>query len=217
MSQSKKKEATLSKKRILITLAMSVIVLSVFVIITQLSKLSVIGAETAYANVTINETVGIFLVTDGVNFTSSGPGDYRETNSSSDTLPSDTRINLSNNGNVNVNVSLQTTADLFTSVNPASDNSYKCMVEICNGIPASAPTGAGADGDDPGECGKSVWNQTYTDCDSGSGTVVDVVGNLSYVPSNNTAVVDISITVPAAESGGTKQATMSLVGYASGA
>lgn len=210
MPQNKK--TSFSKQRMLIILAMSVIVLSVFVIITQLSKLSVIGAETAYANVTINETVGILLVTDGVNFTSSGPADYRESNRSADTLPADTRINISNNGNTNVNVSVQTTTDLFTSVDPATDTSYKCMIEICNGIPASAATGAGADGDDPGECAKSVWNQTYTDCDSAAGTIVNVIGNLSYVSPNNTAVLDISIIVPASEPGGTKQSTMSLVG-----
>lgn len=215
MPRNKKKEQD-HTKNVLLIITIAVIAFSISIIIAHVFKPTITGAETAYANVTINQSVGILLITDGTNFTSAGPNDYRESNTSTDTLPSNTRINISNNGNRPVNISLQTTTNLFTSVDPVTDSSYKCMVEICNGRPASAATGAGSAGDDAGECEKSPWNETYTDCDSGAGTVSDVIGNLSFWDGTDTAVLDISITVPTQESGGPKQSTMSLVATDSG-
>jgi len=186
------------------------IAFSAFIILSQVFKPHITGAETAYANVTINQSVGITLVTDGINFTSAGPYDYRESNNSADIEPDD-RINISNNGNVPINVTVRTTTDLFTSVNPATDSSFKCMIEVCNGIVG------GAHGDLPGGCLTSPWNNTYADCDSAAtATPVHAISNLTFWDGSDSAVLDISITIPSQESGGLKQATISLIAQASG-
>ncbi len=209
MQQRRKKTKTHSR-HILAALAVFVIAFSSFLIVSNIFKSHITGAETAYANVTINQSVGIILVTDGVNFTSAGPYDYRESNNSADISPQN-RINLTNAGNIPINVTVQTTSDLFTSVNPVTDSSFECMIDICNGIVG------GANGDLPGGCLTSPWNDTYTDCDSAAtSTPVHAISNLSFWDGSDSAVLDIAITVPSQESGGVKQATINLVASASG-
>lgn len=207
MQRQRREKNQIRSKHAFLVVAVFAIAFSTFLI---LFKTSITGAETAYANVTINESVGITLVTDGINFTSAGPYDYRESNNTADVEPDD-RINMTNVGNVPINVTVQTTTDLFTSVNPASDSSVKCMIEICNGIVG------GSNGDTPGQCLPSPWNSTYTDCDSSAtSSPVHAIANLTFLDGSDSAVLDISITVPSGESGGLKQATITLVASASG-
>ena len=204
------KETQLSSGHLLLVVAAFAIAFSTFMLLSNIFKPSITGAETAYANVTINQSIGITLITDGVNFTSAGPYDYRESNRSAD-IESGDRINMTNIGNVPINVTVQTTTDLFTSVNPGSDSSFKCMIEICNGIVG------GSNGDTPGQCLPSPWNNTYTDCDSSdTSSPVPAIANLTFLDGSDSAVLDISITIPSQESGGLKQATLSLVASASG-
>ena len=206
----RRKNIQLHSGHVLLVVAVFAVAFSSFIILSNIFKPHITGAETAYANVTINESVGITLVTDGINFTSAGPFDYRESNNTADIEP-DNRINMTNAGNVPINVTVQTTTDLFTSVNPASDTSFKCMIDICNGI-----TG-GAHGDLAGGCRTSPWNNTYTDCDSSAtSSPVHAIANLTFADGADSAVLDISITVPSEESGGLKQAAISLVASASG-
>lgn len=211
MTGSRSKKAGFPAERILFAVSVFVIIFFFFVVVSNFSRLGITGAETGYANVTINQSVGITLITDGINFTSSGPADYRESNNSNDLEPAgSTRINISNNGNVPVNVTVQTTTDLFTSVVASSDTSFKCMINICNG------QNNGADGDGATECLTSPWNGTYTDCDSdATSSPVHAIANLSQLDGQDTSVLDISITIPSLESAGTKQAIIALVAVAS--
>jgi len=180
---------------VLVSLAVFAIVAVTFSILVNMNiidTLSITGAASSgpgYANVSIVSVTDITIVNDTINFTSSNPGDIKESNDSA-TVEPDGGFNITNDGSVNVNISLLTNNDLFSGTQSAT--SFTCRVA---NVTVGGDYNAGADS-----------QENYTDCRNSAGTLSGFVHNLNFVDGSDDVQIDIKIVVPSDEAAGQKGA-----------
>jgi len=167
------------------------------------------GAATTalgYVNVTINETVGISMVTAIVNFTSAVQGQTRATIIASDynTGP----LNLTNDGGTVINVSITDTQTIFSSASFARATHYVYNVTL-----ADITTNAASK-----NCSLGYSNGlSYTYAAGGwrampSAGAETPICRLNFTDGKDSVRVDINITVPSDEAAGEKRAKITFTG-----
>jgi len=166
--------------------------ISIVVNMSTIEDLQIGGAATSgpgYANVSIVSVTDITIVNDTINFTSSNPGDTKESNDSA-TVEPDGGFNITNDGSVNVNISLLTNNDLFSGTQSAT--TFTCRVA---NVTVGGDYNAGADS-----------QENYTDCRNSAGTLNRFVHNLNFVDGSDDVQIHIKIVVPSDEAAGQKGA-----------
>lgn len=186
----------------LLFLAIIAIGISIFSIYSSLQDQTFTGAAVGHANVTISESTTITLSPSSINFTDTALGIAKDSGNNADVFDCAADnvcgINITNDGSVYINVSLETTQDLFTS--PGQDaNSFRCRV---NGHSNTTSTFY-----------ESVdWPTTYfspTDCRDSIGAINNFIAGLNFTDGFDNAYVDINISVPNDEESGSKVSIIS--------
>jgi len=181
------------------------IIFSVLFTMNTLNKLEapVTGKATSLigtANITISREVSISFAVANLSFVDSYAGSTLDSYNASAVNNCATNgacgLNITNDGSVNVNISLQTTADMFSGTSP----SFLCNLSNNNG--AAVYYGPGATGM------TSAGNTTMQNCASGVGSLAAFVSNLSFRNPTDWAMIDFKVTVPVDESAGYKLASV---------
>ena len=156
------------------------------------------------ANVTISREIAISFAVSNVSFTDATTGQSRDSYASAQVNNCGTDgicgLNITNDGSVTVNITLQTTKDMFSGTSP---------IFYCN----ISNNGGGAVYYGPTIEMTSVGNASMQDClstASGGDGIENFVANLSYVDPIDWVMIDFKITVPADEPAGLKFATIQL-------
>ncbi len=175
------------------------------------------GYVTGSVNITINESIAITLVRNTINFTTSNPGDGRTTYTTADIatapIPSCTAklntatcgFNISNDGSVTINITLQDLRTLFTSPTFSRATHFLFNVSVPNAVRARTT----------GIC-PGFYNLTTAPAGNGNNwtavptTATTIICGLNFTNSDSgnagpdVAAIDINITVPLDEGSGTK-------------
>jgi hypothetical protein len=195
---------------VLAIIVISLTFMGVWFSLTRVPNL-ITSAAVGFVNITINETVGITLRNQVINFTASNPGDDKESNDSSDVTTGldlcaatdDTcNFNVTNDGSVNINITLTTNTELFTSATMNSTH-YRCSIE----------NHFNTTGDQFGYCVGS--NTTWFDCSLNGGAAnatIPCITNLNYTNNRDSALVRIRVNVPSDEPSGKKNNTITFTG-----
>jgi hypothetical protein len=192
-------------------IAVLVIALSMFSILSSLEKLGITGASNVgvgYTNVTVPATTDITVVNAQINFTDSAPGVTKDSHAFADiasgcSVDATCGINITNDGSVNVNISMANTEDLFDT--GSTDVNYLYNLTFGNnatGQRIDCSTG----GSSPGALaftGDSGWRAM-----PGVGTSEVAICDLNFSDSSDSVMIDINITVPPGEGAGIKSGTI---------
>jgi len=190
-----------------------IIVIFISILITwdgMMRLQGIIGAATGlgYVNVTVNETVGITMVTNTVNFTSTLPGVSKTTYIATDITSGP--FNITNDGTVDINITITDTETLFSSANLNRDIHYlynvtlaqkntavyDCSLNMTLGLKFTPVTSI------------SGWRAFPV-----SGAETPICG-LNYTDGADSVTININITVPNDESSGTKAARVTFTSVA---
>lgn len=220
---------------ILGTLAIIMLLLAFFVHYGTTNKVT--GLVVGTVNVTINQTIGVSLSRNSINFTSSNPGTGRTTYTAADLasapLPTCTYfanatcgLNITNDGSVNLNITMQDTGSvIFTSSSftrklhflfnvsvPYSARSVICKDTTFNGFYNVNNTHIRTGGFVP----SINWTPVNT-------TAITIICGLNSTNTGygaevqpDVASIDFNITIPTDESAGTKGTTLEITGINSG-
>ena len=195
----------------LLFLAIIAIGISIFGIYTTLTNIgpSLItgGASSGLgsANVTIQPVTSITINPSIINFTQAQPGDNKNSSLASDVQGCSSNfrcgINITNDGNIIVDISLQVLDDMFT----ADSKAMGCRV-------CSVPECGGTTNYNKGDAVFDT-NTSYVICNiTGSaniGGTAEFIDGLNYSDGSDYAYVDVNITVPSLEPTGVKGAILS--------
>lgn len=195
---------------VLVALAVIAIAVSLIGITTMIGKpMQILGAAVGTVNVTINESVGVSLVTDSINFTTSGINDVKDTTTATDIQSCSAApcgFNISNDGSVNLNISIDVTSNMFTGsgVNASSF--------MCNATNFDADSNVSIQGW-TGDCTYAEW----IDCRDGQ-TVEsgNCFADINFSDGSDVVYLEIQIAVPDAEPSGDKQASITFTGSSAG-
>lgn len=232
----------------LILISLIVIALSIFTILLSTGKLGITGASTeqGYVNVTVPTSAAITLHTVSINFSTTLPGVAKNSYASADVstreyggthMPCDVDnhcgINITNDGSVFINITIQATEALFTSGSYDADTHFLYNVTMQdldysgNGNGPNVYAGrdncsVGYDGGLSGVGGVGHWRGVptstevaicylnYTDTlGACTKTGEERTGNSDICP--DIARVEFNITVPGDEGGGDKAGTIQFV------
>ena len=207
-----------------------------FSIMFNLGNTELTGLAIGTINVTVNSSVGVSLSRSVVNFTVTGPGMNRVTYTAGDlgAAPLTTcssrlhnstcGINVTNDGTVNINVTMQDTGSnifksgtfsrvqhfLFNVSVPISARNGVCPNGISNGFYNINNTF------NAGFAPTSNWTPVNT-------SAITIICGLNYTNTGygpevqpDVAAIDFNITVPTDESAGTKGTTLEILGVSSG-
>ena len=195
---------------ILVTLAGIAIVVSLVGIFTMIGKpMPILGAVVGTVNVTINESIGISLVTESINFTTSGIGDIKDTTSATEIQSCSAApcgFNISNDGSVNLNISVDVTSNMFTgsSVNASSF--------MCNATSFDSDSNISAQGW-TGDCTYATW----IDCrDAQAVETGYCFADINFTDGSDVVYLEVQIAVPDSEPSGDKQASITFTGSSAG-
>ena len=182
---------------ILLGITIVLALFSAWVFITD--DVPLVGLATGRVNVTVNSTLGLSFVTNSsVNFTLSNPGDSKTSLLAANIAGCGTDrtcgFNLSNDGNVEMNISMINSDALFTSTSFSRGLHFSFNVTPM--INTFNRCGANFYG--------NVTNNTWSGVPTSS---VVVICALNYT-AQDTAMVDINVTVPTDETAGAKIATV---------
>lgn len=207
------------KKRIsknyLIVIAILAMTSSVFSLFLFLGKFDITGASSTgigYTNVTVLETTDITVVRGLINFTATSPGVSKDSTQSSHLYQCDTDlkcgINITNDGSIAINISIENTEALFDS--GTIDNSKHYLYNIT--------------------LGDNSTDYTSVDCSTGGSQGLQLTGSWRAMPdelaseiaicclnqtdSHDSVQVDINITVPDDEPAGVKSGTITFTASA---
>lgn len=171
-------------KTFIILAVITIVLISIGVTINlnTIERLQISTAATDFGsvNLTVNEMISIEIINALINFSSASPGDSKN----SEDLSSG-GFNITNDGNVEVNISLRTSSDLFSGT--TSNTSFQCKTNS--------------------DFDLSTSQTTYIDCRSDEGTINGFVSGLEQTEGNS-AEVHLQITVPIDETTGQKSSSM---------
>ncbi|MDD5177719.1 MAG: hypothetical protein PHT54_00325 [Candidatus Nanoarchaeia archaeon] len=202
--------------KFLVALAILAVGISITGIIASSPKLSIItGHTTGSVNISINSSLGISIVNADVNFTSSNPGDgkvsYLKKNIEGDACAADYAcgFNLTNDGSILINISIQETESLFSSA--TFDNSKHLLYNTTHvelNYPSSAP-GNGCSVGYPGGLSSGDWRPVPNAASEWA------ICSLNFTDDSDSVIVDINITIPDDELSGQKSGTLTFIATAS--
>jgi len=150
-------------------------------------------------NLTVTREVAISFAVSNVSFTNALTGQTRDSIDNGDIQTGicagygSCGLNITNDGSVTVNISLQTTKDMFSGTSPV----FQCNLSNA----ASSETYWHGD---------SLGNASMQDCSSSAGAISPFIANLSYKDPQDWAMIDFKVTVPVDEPNGLKYASVSL-------
>ena len=159
-------------------------VVGTWISLTRLSPLT--GYTTGLVNVTVNRTLTFTLTPRYVNFTGLNPSDGDNT---TDLAP--LPFNVTNDGNVLINVSIAVTDLFLTSAAPSAFFQCRCGNTTTDG-----------------NCSRLVFpsfNTSFRNCPTSAAVFLPF---LDYDSSNDTNYLHINVTVPSAEPGGFRESTV---------
>jgi len=188
-------------------LAIGISVFGIYTTITNMGPTLIGGAAIGTANVTIQTATTITINPANINFTQSTQGQLK--NSSENTDVSATcsdflcGINITNDGNVLIDVQLTVPDNMFDSL---SANATSMMCRVCNNTLCGNNFNKGT--------GATTYstNTTYINCTSSAGNVggdTAFIDALNYTNQYDNAYVDVQIIVPDDEPIGLKGAVLS--------
>ena len=159
------------------------------------------GAATGlgYINVSINETIGITMVTANINFTSTVPGENKATTKATDITSGP--FNITNDGSVTINITIADTETLFDSGSLSRALHYLYNVALtrpANGVftyPCSLNHTQGLQ-----YTSALLWRAFPA-----SSTETPICA-LNYTDGYDSVIINVNITVPLDETGGQKSA-----------
>ncbi len=203
----------------LLIIAFIAIGLSLFSLLLSLNKLEVTGAASTgagYTNVTVIEATDISIVRAQINFTDANPGDTRDSHESDHvnqcTIDNECGINITNDGSVDINITLENTDDLFESA--TLDQSIHYLYNITLGdnstdyTAVDCSTGGSRGLQFNGTNGDSGWRAFPPQ----GGSEVAICG-LNSTDGHDSVQVDVNITIPGDEAAGIKSGTITFSAY----
>lgn len=189
-SQEKRKNSKQVSNNFLVVLILASILFSVvgtWISLSKLSPLTGLVSSPGYVNVTVNRSLAFTLIPTSVNFTGLGNSDGDNT---TDLTPKP--FNLTNDGNVLINISIAVTSLWQTAASPTALFGCRCGNTTVDG-----------------NCSQTgIWptfNDTFRNCPT-SATVF--IGFLDWDNSNDTNYLHINVTVPSGEPGGFRESTI---------
>src|SRR3989344_5495880 len=223
---------------------LAIISLSISFFVHNLQNDKITGLVVGTVNVTINSSTGISLSRAAINFTVSNPGTNRVTYLNTDLTSAPLGaggcssrlshttcgINVTNDGNVNVNITLQDSgAAIFKSgtFSRVRHFLFNVSVPYSSRFVICANNGAGTNGFY--HINNTEWSGTqlggfvptinWTPVNASAITIVCGLNYTDSGPANepipDTAAIEINITVPSDEAAGTKGTTLEILGIAS--
>lgn len=202
----------------LLFLAIIAIGISVFGIYTTLINIGpnlITGAPVGTANVTVSQATTITINPANISFVDTALGEGRNSSLATDNGISCSNnfcgLNITNDGNVLVDISLDVSDDLFTSAS-ANTTSMQCRVN-----PVGRSAGNYGNGD-AGVAGIDNSTKVYTSCVDSVGNIgnngTEFIDALNFTNGGDNAYVDVWISVPIDEITGTKLSTLSFTAAA---
>lgn len=223
----------------LLMIAVIAIAISLCIIVLPFGdKLALTGLDVAYVNVTVPSTAEITVWTTSINFTGTNPGDSKSSYSAADvdsregmpcTTDNHCGMNITNDGSVFINITIQETENLFdsgsyvanthfvynvTMQDPLYTTAYgasgNCSVGYAQGLP-----GLSGWGDWRGVPRASSENAVcyLNNTDNGGACTTGHLGDTDVCP--DVARVEFNITVPGDEVAGDKAGTITFTAIAS--
>lgn len=200
---------------VLLFLAIIAIGISVFGIYTTLTNVgpTLIGgaATTGTANVSVSEATTITINPANLSFVATAEGATRNSSINGDVIDCSADylcgLNITNDGNVNVDIQLTVTDDMFT-IN-LNGSTMMCKVQ-------NHPDAVGAVNNKFTDDG-IYTNTTFVTCNSSVGNIgghAQFIDALNFTDGSDYAYVDVFICVPTNEPTGNKQSTLSFTASA---
>ncbi|MDD5332015.1 MAG: hypothetical protein PHE43_04340 [Candidatus Nanoarchaeia archaeon] len=203
-----------ASNKLLMTLAVFAVTISLVGIYTSFTseKISLItGGATGSVNISINSSLGITMISSDINFTTSNPGDSR-TSYEQDDLEGEScsadylcGFNITNDGSVLMNITIQETENLFDSASFVNTKHllYNTTHEEL-GYAAAAP-GSGCSVGYPGGFGEGYWRALPR------ASAEVAVCALNFTDGSDAVRVDLNVTVPTDEPPGQKLGTITFL------
>ncbi|MDD5253639.1 MAG: hypothetical protein PHG05_00865 [Candidatus Nanoarchaeia archaeon] len=201
----------------LVALSVIAVIISltgIFISLTAPQSSLVTGGATGSVNISVNASLGITMVNADINFTSSNPGDNKVSYLTDD-LEGESCLanyecgfNITNDGSVLINISIQETESLFDSASfSAAKHLLYNVTHAEAGYPAAAP-GSGCSVGYPGGLGAGDWRALP------SAAAEDGICFLNYTDGSDSVMIDLNVTVPVDEPSGEKLATITFLAKA---
>ena len=198
----------------LLMLAIIAVGISVFGIYTNLTSMGpnlIGGAATGTANVSVSQATTITINPANLTFVATSNNAFRNSSISSDVIGCSADylcgINITNDGNIDVDVQLTVADDMFT----IGLNGSTMMCRVQNHPTSGAATNLKSGGD------TRFTNTTFVTCNSSIGNIggtAQFIDGLNYTDGKDWAYVDVFIYVPSNEPTGNKQSTLVFTGSA---
>ena len=193
----------------LVTIALVAIFLSLFSMGLSFGKFGITGAASTgvgYTNVTVSAATDITVVRAQINFTDSNPGETRDSHDSTQinecSVDSECGINITNDGSVEVNISMENTNNLFDGSSLVNSKHYLYNITFGDNntaftsVDCSAGGSRGLQFDDP-----AYGSFRQMPAESASEVAICY---LNSTDGHDSVQVDINITVPGDEPAGIK-------------
>ncbi|HLC74130.1 MAG TPA: hypothetical protein VJH20_05855 [Candidatus Nanoarchaeia archaeon] len=187
-SQEKRKNPKQVSNNFLVVLILASILFSVvgtWISLSKLSPLTGLVSSPGLVNVTVNRSLAFTLTPTSVNFTGLGNNDADNT---TDLTPKP--FNLTNDGNVLINISIAVTSLWLTAGSPTALFQCRCGNTTVDG-----------------NCSQVVFPSiiNFTNCPT-SATVF--IPFLDWADGNDTNYLHVNVTVPSGEPGGFRESTI---------
>lgn len=203
----------------LVALVIAAVIVSIAGTWISLSKLKTIEItglateQTGTINVTAAAAADISLPTNSVNFSTLSNGQVNDTSTAAFTGPAP--FNISNDGNVCVNITVRRTqtgwlSGTVTGGNTSNNNGTLFNVTCYGNWTASSAGCRVGTQNGTGPLGSGGWTNLT------NGSAILAIGGLNYSSGNDTAEVEIRIHVPSDEAAGSKQTTVTFTASNSG-